>query len=214
MVFEFWNSVVMEYICIIKNNNEAILTLITLCMKKLATLLILLAMTIASFAQDAPEVSSEKNVIKVNTLGLFVLTPSIFYERKISDMTSAQLGLGIMGYKVSDAKFSGLILTPEFRIYPKKNAINGFYIAPYLRYLNLSVKSISTNDKASLTVMGGGLLFGRQWITKSGFNMDLFFGGHYGSGSAKAVTGDLSFFDSNLFSGFRTRVGFAIGFAF
>ncbi len=49
-------------------------------------------------------------------------------------MTSAQLGIAYMGYKVSDTKFIGLILTPEFRIYPKKNAINGFYIAPYFRY--------------------------------------------------------------------------------
>jgi hypothetical protein len=80
--------------------------------------------------------------------------------------------------------------------------------------MNLSVKSTTDDTKASLSVIGGGLLFGRQWITKSGFNMDLFFGGHYGSGSAKANSGNTSWFDSNLFSGFRTRVGFAIGFAF
>ncbi len=49
-------------------------------------------------------------------------------------MTSAQLGVAYMGFKVSDARFSGLILTPEFRIYPKKNAIDGFYIAPYFSY--------------------------------------------------------------------------------
>lgn len=183
-------------------------------MKKIFTLFLSIIFVIPCFSQEKSDVSTEKNVLKINTLSLFVLTPSIFYERKISDMTSAQLGFGYMGYKVSDARFSGLILTPEFRIYPKKNALDGFYIAPYLRYMNLTAKSTSEDAKATLTVMGGGLLFGRQWITKSGFNMDLFFGGHYGSGSAKANSGTTDWFDGNLFSGFRTRVGFAIGFAF
>jgi hypothetical protein len=183
-------------------------------MKKTFILLMALIFTVPTFSQEKNNVSTEKNVLKINTLSLFVLTPSIFYERKISDMTSAQLGVGYMGYKVSDARFSGLILTPEFRIYPRKNAIDGFYMAPYLRYMNLSAKSTSDDTDASLTVMGGGLLFGRQWVTDSGFNMDLFFGGHYGSGSAKASSGDTEWFDKDLFSGFRTRVGFAIGFAF
>jgi Protein of unknown function (DUF3575) len=183
-------------------------------MKKTLILLLVIVLTMPTFAQEQSDVSTEKNVLKLNTLSLFVLTPSIFYEHKISDMTSAQFGVGYLGYKISDVKFTGLFLTPEFRIYPKKNAIDGFYIAPYLRYMNLSVKSTTDDTKASLSVIGGGLLFGRQWITKSGFNMDLFFGGHYGSGSAKANSGDTSWFDSNLFSGFRTRVGFAIGFAF
>jgi hypothetical protein len=183
-------------------------------MKKILILFFVIVFTMPSFSQEKTDEKNEKNVFKINTLSLFVLTPSIFYERKLSDITSAQLGAAYMGYKISDAKFSGLVLTPEFRIYPKKNAINGFYIAPYLRYMNLSVKSTTGDLDASLTVMGGGLLFGRQWITKSGFNMDLFFGGHYGSGSAKAKSGESVWFDANLFSGFRTRIGFALGFAF
>lgn len=183
-------------------------------MKKALILLMVALFTIPSFSQEKSNVSTEKNVLKINTLSLFVLTPTIFYERKVSDMTSAQLGVAYMGYKIRDAKFTGLILTPELRIYPKKNAIDGFYIAPYLRYMNLSAKSTTEDAKVSLTVMGGGLLFGRQWITKSGFNLDLFFGGHYGSGSAKANSANTDWFDKNLFSGFRTRVGFALGFAF
>jgi hypothetical protein len=183
-------------------------------MKKILIVFVAIVITVPSFSQETTNVKPEKNVLKINTLSLFVLTPTIFYERKLSDMTSAQLGVAYMGYKISDARFSGLILTPEFRIYPKKNAIDGFYIAPYLRYMNLSAKSSKDDLNASLTVMGGGLLFGRQWITKSGFNMDLFFGAHYGSGSAKANSGNTIWFDKNLFSGFRTRIGFAIGFAF
>jgi hypothetical protein len=61
--------------------------------------------------------------------------------------------------------------------------------------------------------MWGGLLFGRQWITNSGFTMDLFFGGHYGSSSIKVDSGTDNF-NTNLISGFGMRIGFALGFAF
>jgi len=183
-------------------------------MKKSLILLLVIVFTIPTFAQEASTVSTDKNTLKINTLSLFLGTGSIFYERKISDMTSAQLGVAYMGFKLGDTKFTGLILTPEFRIYPKKNAIDGFYLAPYLRYQNFTVKSTADNSKGSLTSMGGGLLFGRQWITKSGFTMDLFFGGHYGSSKVKVDTGSPTSIDSKFFNGFKPRVGFALGFSF
>ena len=83
---------------------------------------------------------------------MFLGTGSLFYERKLSDLTSAQLGVGYLGFKSGDTKFSGLILTPEFRIYPKKNALNGVYIAPYLRYQNF--KLTSGVNEGTLSVMG------------------------------------------------------------
>jgi hypothetical protein len=184
-------------------------------MKKTLIFFLAIIFAVPVFAQEASTVSADKNTLKVNTLSLFLGTGSIFYERKLSDMTSGQLGLAYMGFKLGDTRFTGLILTPEFRIYPKKNAIDGFYIAPYLRYQNFTVKSTTDNSKGTLSSMGGGLLFGRQWITKSGFTMDLFFGGHYGSSSVKVdAGGSASSIDSNFFSGFKPRVGFALGFSF
>lgn len=183
-------------------------------MKKIITLALIALLALPSFAQEKSTVSEEKNVLKVNTLSLFLGTGSIFYERKLSDLTSAQLGVGYMSLKFSDTKFSGLILTPEFRIYAKKNAIDGFYLSPYFRYQNYTLENNSTNSKGTLTSLGGGLVFGRQWITNSGFTMDLFFGGHYGSSSIKVDSGTDSFDKTNLFEGFRMRIGFALGFAF
>ena len=182
-------------------------------MKKTLILFLAVVLTMPIFAQEQSNVSTEKNVLKINTLSLFLGTGSLFYERKLSDLTSAQLGVAYLSYKFSDTRFSGLILTPEFRIYPKKNAIDGFYVAPYLRYQKFTVKNTTDNSKGSLTSMGGGLLFGRQWITKSGFTMDLFFGGHYGGTSVKVDSGTDTF-DKNLFSGFKPRIGFALGFVF
>jgi hypothetical protein len=181
-------------------------------MKKLLVLSLTVVLTISSFAQDKPDVKTEKNVFKINALPLVLGIGSIFYERKLSDLTSAQLGLGFMSYKISDTKFTGLILTPEVRIYPKKNALDGVYLAPYLRYYNFSVEDKVSATKGSLTSFGGGLVIGRQWITKSGFTMDLFFGGHYSGANVKYDSG--SSIDENSIKGFKTRVGFALGFAF
>ncbi len=102
-----------------------------------------------------------------------------------------------------------LFLTPEFRFYPKGRAIDGMYVAPYIRYQRFDYEDNDT--KGNYTNLGGGALMGRQWILDSGFTMDLFFGGHYGKGTLSNESDDV---DTDLFEGFRMRFGFAIGFGF
>lgn len=181
-------------------------------MKKLLLIVFACSVMASSFGQK--EVSTDKNVLKVNTLSLFLGTGSIFYEHGFSEKISGQLGVGYLGYKAGGTKFSGLFLTPEVRFYPKSNAIDGFYLAPYIRYQNLSLTVDA--GKGSMSSMGGGLAFGRQWITNSGFTMDLFFGGHYSSANFKAESADagVEAFNINAFKGFKPRIGFALGFAF
>jgi hypothetical protein len=182
-------------------------------MKKILILFFVIVFTIPTFSQEkTTSVATEKNVLKINTLSLILGTGSIFYERKFSDLMSGQFGVSYLNYSVSGTKFTGLILTPEVRFYPKKNAIDGMYIAPYVRYQNYSLSD--NTAKGTLSSIGGGLLFGRQWIRPSGFTMDLFFGGHYSSANVKATEGSVTTFDTKLFSGFGFRVGFALGFAF
>jgi len=180
-------------------------------MKKIIILFLTLILTCPSFSQDKTLVTSENNVLKINSLSLFLATGSVFYEHKLSDGASGQLGIAYVGLKFQDTRFTGIILNPEVRIYPHKTAIDGFYVAPYLRYQNYTLESGA--DKGSLSSIGGGVLFGREWITKSGFVMDLFFGGHYVSRNIKVDSGTNSF-NTNLITGFGIRVGFAIGFAF
>ena len=181
-------------------------------MKKILLLILAVSFVLPSFSQ---EVSTEKNVLKVNTLALFLGTGSIFYERQLSDGMSGQLGVGYLNYGISDNSFSGLFLTPEVRFYIRQNAIDGMYIGPYLRYQNYTVKTDNAG-KGSLSVMGGGVALGRQWITNSGFTMDLFFGGHYGAANltAEDENGTEADFDYDTFKGFKVRLGFALGFAF
>ena len=181
-------------------------------MKKIVLLTLAMLLTFGSFAQDKP-VSTEKNVLKVNTLSLFLGTGSIFYERNFSEKLAGQLGVGYLNFSGGDTKFTGLFLTPEVRFYPKKNAIDGMYIAPYFRYQKFAAENSEENAEGTLTAIGGGLAFGRQWITDSGFTMDLFFGGHYGDAKVKAELG-ADAIDAKFFKGFKPRFGFALGFAF
>jgi hypothetical protein len=182
-------------------------------MKKICIFLLVVLFAIPSFAQEESNVSPDKNVIKINTLSLIVLCPTIFYERKLSDMASAQLGVGYLNYTFSSTKFSGVILTPEVRFYLKKNAIDGFYLSPYFRYQNFSLE-VDTTGKATYSNYGGGLNIGRQWIFKKGFVIDVFVGGHYSSGSLDIKSGTTDSFNLAKFEGFRTRIGFALGFSF
>lgn len=182
-------------------------------MKKFLLIIIAAMLAMPSFSQEKSKISTEKNVLKVNTLSLFLGTGSVFYERGFTDMISGQLGVGYLRYSAAGTSFSGLFLTPEARFYLKKNAIDGFYLGPYLRYQKFTLKN-DANAEGSMNSMGGGLVLGRQWITNSGFTMDLFFGGHYGSTSLKADAGSEGSFNINAFNGFKPRIGFALGFAF
>jgi hypothetical protein len=184
-------------------------------MKRLLILTFIAVLAFPVFGDDKPNLSTEKNVLKINTLSLAVGTGSLFYERKISELTSVQLGLAYMNFTLIETKFTGLILTPEFRVYLKKGAIDGVYAAPYLRYQKFTMDNQDTNSEGKLSSMGGGVSMGRQWITDSGFTMDLFFGGHYGKSVIQVDSESLSdSFDSDFFEGFKMRMGFAIGFAF
>lgn len=162
------------------------------------------------FTQDKPDVALEKNVIKANALAFLVRSGSLSYEREITDLISAQFGVGYLNYSLKDIKFTGLILTPDFRMYLRKNAIDGIYLSPYLRYNKYGYEGDSS--EGSLTAFGGGIAFGRQWIFRKGFVIDFFFGGHYTNSNIEVTIGTEP--DITRLEGFRTRLGLCIGFAF
>ncbi len=177
-------------------------------MKKLFLLTILLASltTARTFAQGA------SNTIKINPLSALFRTGSVFYEHKVSEKASVQLGAAFTGLKIDDTRFSGFSITPEYRIYPKGNALSGLYVAPYARYQNFSVKD--EEAKGSYSSIGGGLLVGRQWVYNSGFTLDLFFGPAYNAGKIKAEAGSEEPEVKGSIDGFGIRTGILIGFGF
>jgi hypothetical protein len=180
-------------------------------MKKLAILLLGLGFSVISFSQDQPIVAPEKNVMKVNTLALIIRTGAVFYEREISDLTSVQLGIAYMNFRIDETHLDGIGITPEFRFYIRRNALDGFYIGPYVRYNNFGFDD--NNSTGRYKAFGGGVAFGRQWIFKKGFLIDLFFGGHYTNSDITLTTGSEAP-DFTKIEGFSIRTGFALGFAF
>jgi len=180
-------------------------------MKKLAAILLILGFAVNSFAQEEPAVAPEKNVLKINTLALIIRTGAVFYERELSDLMSAQLGIAYMNFRIDETKLDGVGITPEIRFYIRKNALDGFYLGPYLRYNNFGFEDESSSGRYK--AFGGGVSFGRQWIFKKGFVIDLFFGGHYTDSSIELTSGTEEP-DFTRIEGFSIRTGFAIGFAF
>lgn len=184
-------------------------------MKKIVLVAIVLLISFKMIAQPSRNYSDsdDKFAIKLNPLSLFLLTSNISFEYKIKNNLSAQLGVGYTGITVSSLKYEGIRLTPEVRFYTKQRAISGFYIAPYLRYQHYELSENA--NKLLYESFGGGLSFGFQKISPSGFIVDLFVGPSYNSGNFSVKEGTKT--DENLgfgMSGTGIRTGLTIGFAF
>lgn len=167
---------------------------------------------------------AQTSVLKVNVLSPVVKTGSFFFEHKLTARSSAQLGALVTYWKVGDTKISGFALTPEYRLYlsEKKGTLHGFYVAPYLRYQNLTltVEDIFDNGtdvtgKARLNTYGGGVVAGYQLLLKQRFSLDFFLGPSYNGGNIKVEAEDQSQeFDAGPFTGFGLRSGLTFGVAF
>jgi len=183
-------------------------------MKKVLAVIVLFSVAISVNAQKE-ESKSKSNAIKVNLFSPIVKTGSFFYERAVSDKSSAQLGVGFTSYNRSGIKISGLFFTPEYRMYLSGQSLDGFYVAPFARYQNLKIEdnSGSTEAKATLSTYGGGVTVGRQWLFGNIVSFDIFAGPSYNSGSVKVTDGDEVSVPGS-FRGFGARVGLTLGVAF
>ncbi|QCR24032.1 DUF3575 domain-containing protein [Pontibacter sp. SGAir0037] len=183
---------------------------------------IIILLAVIGFAANSAQ--AQDNLIKVNIFSPVVRTASVFYEKPIAEDKSVQLGFFYTGFSIEDVKLRGYGITPEFRKYlsASKQAPEGFYVAPFLRYqsLNMTLDEDSEmedmNGKATLNAFGGGLLIGHQWIVGSRFVVDSFLGPSYSASNVKVTAGDQEEFDDSIgtFSGFGLRAGLTIGLRF
>lgn len=127
------------------------------------------------------------NVIKADIFSPIAGMLAIAYERTFSNMVSGQLEVRTTG--------SGIILTPEIRIYLSKyNAPQGIYIAPWLRAGN-GVTELKLNSK-----LGTGLCVGVQTVKK-----------HI---AISALIGPAFYFESGKKTLTVLRGGILLGYAF
>jgi len=179
---------------------------------------------------------AQTNVVKLDIFQPIVSTIALSFEHKLSEASSFQLGVaGTFGYKEDYSSFgntngrstSGFAITPEYRFYlsEKHPALEGFYVAPFVRFQYLSQTGINYNQnipqpyEASLVAFGLGTTVGRHWIFKQRFSLDLFAGPGYtftsvssNQAGGRIDKGDfLGYFNNNNYD-FRGGVTFGIAF--
>ena len=145
----------------------------------------------------------KKNIVKVNLPALAVRNFSFQYERGLNENMSVALGVRFMpkgglplkglaenlsggeedaseesddGFTdfLDNSKISNWAITPEFRYYFGKKPLNGFYMAPFVRFggFNISWDYAFEDDmgqerdailKGNASTFSAGLLLGAQW---------------------------------------------------
>jgi len=177
-----------------------------------------------------PGADFRKNIIKFNLFSPLVKSYSFQYERGISPDISIALGIRLQpkssipfksaaetfidneadadntGLKfVQEARLGGWALTPEFRYYFGKKPLNGFYLAPFLRFgghhldWNYDFKMEDGDYKpvrldGSANFFSGGVLLGAQWHIREHIVLDWWIlGPQYGNYKIKlSGSGDFS----------------------
>jgi hypothetical protein len=179
-------------------------------MKKNLTIALILFLSGGAFMTA----KAQDNVVKINIFSPIVKTFNLSYERKISATSSFQLGGFYTGYSTGGTKFSGFGVTPEYRFYlSESEAPAGVYVAPFLRYQNFKLTEDEFDSEGTLSMFGGGLVIGKQWIFKEKISLDIFIGPQYSAGDVKVESG-ADTFDTDVFDGFGIRTGLTLGFAF
>lgn len=186
---QFWN---LKYICF----NEILIN-----MKKsllICFVLLLSAGTISAQDKSTDKMSAastpaSRNLLKVNLLSLPLNNFSFEYERKIARKITLGIGYRFMpesgvplkstvydliddpetSTQLDQFKTSNSAITPQIRFYMGKQAMRGFYLAPFARFSNYEAsgpiefevegvkETIPLTGK--LNTVTGGLLIGAQW---------------------------------------------------
>jgi hypothetical protein len=169
-------------------------------MKKYSFLFILLLIAGMVSAQDRDSLSSDnsvvnpgKTMIKINLLALPLRNYSLGLEHKLGRKITAGIGFRFMptgglplmstiknliddpatDKQLDQFETSNTAITPEIRFYMGKQAMRGFYLAPFARYstykgslpfefdVNGTTQTMPLSGK--LNTLTGGLLIGAQW---------------------------------------------------
>jgi len=192
-------------------------------MKKLYFLLILLLISGMVNAQDRDSLSSEKpasnpgkSLIKINLFSLPLKNYSFGLEHKLGRKVTAGIGFRFMptgglplmstiknmiddpslDKQLDQFETSNTAITPEIRFYLGKQAMRGFYLAPFARYstyqaslpfefdVNGTTQIMPLSGK--LNTLTGGLLIGAQWKLGGRVYLDWWMlGPQYGSADGK-----------------------------
>ena len=177
--------------------------------------------TTAVIEKTEEETFTYTDMLNINPLKFF-LAYNLMWMHKLSSNTAAGIGFelptmhGNSGYDQT-----GWGVLAEFRFYPSKKSMHGFYIAPNVTftqvnnvpYYSLDQGGLSNPGTYTANTFSAGLLAGWQWYPATDFSMgfafgvdDYFllnqkgtdynfnlFGGLYGKGTSPTVRFDLGY---------------------
>ena len=160
--------------------------------------------------------AQKMNNIKTDLFSPIIRTFAIKYERAFTEDISGQLGFFYTGYNQRDSEvtLNGFGITPEFRFYLSDTpAPNGTYLAPNIRYMNLTAIDPLVDGESIITSIGLAINLGKQVLLKDIILIDAWVGPSYNLRSVEEITGDVDIGVSEV-NGFGLRMGLAIGIAF
>lgn len=165
-------------------------------MRKLFSTLLAVGLFTSAMAQQNGQMPEKLNCIKINPSSLLGRTINVQYERVVHPHMSVALQVRYTMPKTynssfftpndvsyTNLKFGALTITPEYRYYVKE-AMRGFYIAPYLRYRQTNLDfnfpipyngGISTGMfDGRFSAFGGGVMLGVHQNLGNSFSLDFF----------------------------------------
>ncbi|PWT95561.1 MAG: hypothetical protein C5B52_17620 [Bacteroidetes bacterium] len=174
-------------------------------MKKLLTAFIFILVLSSANAQD------EKNVIKINPIGILLGSANIGYERAISQKSSILIAPTYGYFNSSGDKFTIYGISGEYRFYVSgtKYAPRGWYVGPGLEFAGGSVKTADNSEKIDAKGFAIKAIGGHQWIFRGGFALDINAGVQYLSINVAENNQGVG-----SYSGVLPTISIAVGYAF
>lgn len=191
-------------------------------------------------AQDddfQPDPSPVRLLFKFNPLSAMVLTGNFSTEYALNDYLSAEAGFLIGGLPQTVAPEDNPLrwrgYTLGIRLYPRREGLNGYFFAPYLRLRTLTVvytgaaydPDVQANRTSEIRErvvdFGGGAVLGRQWVFNESWSLELFIGPQFSRSnnrpriSCEECDGDEQVAENNLpreIGGLGVRAGLTLGF--
>ena len=188
----------------------------------------------------------KENIIKINLLSPIFYTLMLSYQHNLNEDKSIQITAGYMnfdGFSNSTSSYSyynsnphteAYFFTPEYRYLFVGDNMSGSYIAPFLKYTNMSYSAdygtnyypTTNHDRFTFNyqTLGIGICIGQQFIYKNKISIDIFAGPVYNMLLAKIAPTSPNFnfakieIDNSInklnISGYGIRAGFTVGFLF
>jgi hypothetical protein len=182
---------------------------------------LLLFMAIALMVSGNVEAQVKSNVLKTSLVAPIIKTYTLAYERALNTDMSVQLGFNYFaGWKFGDRRLNGFSIIPEYRYYlsEAKEAPNGPYVAPFMRFGSTGIEEGEVGDedygKATINIIGGGLLIGSQRTFKDVLSLEAFVGPAYYNAKLDVESGVDEGFNLNLIDGWSVRLGVTVGIVF